>query len=269
MGTRRIGGIGLVPPNGGKRPELPTLGKIDLGVPKPPSGGSSGGTRANTASDTNVLSGLIADMYDRFAPQEVQYTAKSEEEIRNSVASWLRPSYDQAISNRQKQTKTYKANLDADAIARGMGASTYVTDVKNRQQNAEATDIASLESDYGSTLSRYVSEGVENETDRVLEVQKFNAQQRQNAYELAYSAAMVLFEQYKRRSSGGGSSKKTTTGATSRENCEAFLSQLSGQERREVYEATSEAGATYRAELLASVGSLGYVQLMGMYPSAP
>lgn len=214
-----------------------------------------------------MLSGLIKDMYSRFQPQEVTYEAKSEEEIRSTVASWLRPSYDQAITNRQEQTLTNKANLDADAIARGMGASTYVTDVKNRQQNAESKDIATLESDYGSTLAQYVSEGVETETDRALEVEKFNAEQRQNAYELAYSAALVLFAQYKKRSSGG--SGKSTTATTSRENCDTFLSQLSGAERKEVYEASSGAGKQYRSEILASVGTGGYLQLMGKYPSTP
>lgn len=233
------------------------------------SGGSGGGAASGGASDTDVLSGFIKDMYSRFAPEEIEYVAKSEEEIRSSVAAWLRPSYDQAIANRKEQTLTNKANLDADAIARGMGASTYVTDVKNRQQNVEARDIATMETDYGSTLAKYVSEGVETETNRQLDVAKFNAEQRQNAYELAYSAALELFAQYKKRSGGGSGSKSTKTGATSRENCEAFLGMLSGEERREVYEAASPAGEQYRSELLASVGTLGYIQLMGMYPSTP
>ncbi|MEA4869502.1 MAG: hypothetical protein VB062_02555 [Christensenella sp.] len=207
-------------------------------------------------------------MYNRFQPQEITYDAKSEEEIRSAIVTWLRPSYDQAIANRQEQTRADKANLDADAIARGMGASTYVTDVKNRQQNAEARDVATLESNYGSTLADYVSKGVENETDRSLETQKFNAEQRQKAYEMAYSAALVLFQQYKKRSGGGsGRSGKVTT--TSRENCDTFLSLLSGAERREVYEAPSGAGKQYRSEIIASVGSAGYYQLMGKYPSTP
>ena len=231
-------------------------------------GGSGGGKASGGASDADVLSGFIEDMYSRFAPEQIEYDVKSEDEIRSSVAAWLRPSYDQAIENRKEQTLTNKANLDADAIARGMGASTYVTDVKNRQQNAEAGDIATMEADYGSTLAKYVSEGVDTETDRQLEVEKLNAEQRQSAYELAYSAALQLFAQYKKRSGGGSGSKKTKTGTTSRENCEAFLGMLGGDERREVYEAATPAGEQYRAELLASVGTLGYIQLMGMYPSA-
>jgi len=222
---------------------------------------------AETASDEDVLGAYVNDMYSRFAPQEAAYEARSEEEIRSAVAAWLRPSYDQAIANRQEQTRQYKANLDADAIARGMGASTYVTDVKSRQQNAEAGDIAALEADYGSTLARYVQDGADSERGRQLEVETFNAGLRQSAFELAYSAALELFAQYKKR---GGSGRKSGSKATaSREDCEAFLAMLSGEERRSVYEGTTAEGARYRAELLASVGTAGYVQLMGKYPGTP
>ena len=216
-------------------------------------------------SDEDALSGFVDEMYSRFAPQQVTYDARSEEEIRASVAAWLRPSYDQAIVNRQTQTRQNKANLDADAIARGMGASTYVTDVKNRQQNAESSDIASIEADYGATLSKYVLDGVDSERDRALEAEKFNASARQDAYDKAYSAALALFAQYK-KNSGGGRKKAP---ASSKQSCEAFLASLSGEERQAVYSGATEQDARYRAELIASVGTLGYIQLLGKYPGKP
>jgi len=247
------------------------IGVYNLGIDKLKTnlnvGGSSGGGNAvQGISDEHMLSYYINDMYDRFAPQEVAYDARSEEEIRESIAAWLRPGYEQAIANRQQQTAQYKANLDSDAIARGMGASTYVTDVKNRQQNAEAGDIALLEADYGATLSKYVYDGVSSEQGRALEADMFNATQRQTAYEQAYAAALVLFAQYKK---SGGSARKSTAAKTTLANCDAFLSQLSGAERKAVYEGSTAQGAQYRAELLASVGAAGYVQLMGKYPSTP
>ncbi len=259
-----IGGIG----------KSTTIGKQNLGIgtiqlAKTSSGSGSSGSGSGGQSDADILSVLISEMYERFAPQEIVYDAKSEDEIRSSVSAWLRPSYDQAIVSRKEQTLMNKANLDADAIARGMGASTYVTDVKNRQQNAESRDIATMESDYGATLAKYVSEGVETENEHQLEVQKFNAQQRQNAYELAFSAAMELFPYYRKKSSGGGSGTTSSVTATSRANVESFLGQLSKGERAEVYQATSPAGAQYRAEILASVGTAGYIQMQGKYPSFP
>ena len=191
MGIRN--GIGVTSPitDGGSGPNI-TIGRINTG------GSSySGSSHSHRHSDADVLSGLIQKMYNRFKPEEITYVAKSEEEIRSSIAAWLRPGYDQAIVKRQEQTLSNKANLDADAIARGMGASTYVTDVKNRQQNAESRDIATMESDYGSTLAHNVSDGVEDEANRALQVEEFNAQQRQAAYEMAYAAAVALFQEYK------------------------------------------------------------------------
>ena len=259
-----IGGIGKATTIGKQNLGI---GSIQLATPASSSGGSGSGSGGQDEAD--ILSGLISEMYERFAPQEIVYNAKSEDEIRSSISAWLRPSYEQAITTRKEQTLTNKANLDADAIARGMGASTYVTDVKNRQQNAESSDIATMESDYGATLAKYVSEGVETENDRLLDVQKFNAEQRQSAYELAFSAAMELFPYYRKKSSGGGSSKTSGATATSRQNVEAFLGSLSKSERSEVYQATTTAGAQYRAEIIASVGTTGYIQMQGKYPSFP
>ena len=259
-----IGGIGKATTIGKKNLGI---GSIQLATPASSSGGSGSGSGGQDEAD--ILSGLISEMYERFAPQEIDYNAKSEDEIRSSISAWLRPSYEQAITTRKEQTLTNKANLDADAIARGMGASTYVTDVKNRQQNAESSDIATMESDYGATLAKYVSEGVETENDRLLEVQKFNAEQRQSAYELAFSAAMELFPYYRKKSSGGGSSKTSGVTATSRQNVETFLGSPSKSERSEVYQATTTAGAQYRAEIIASVGTTGYIQMQGKYPSFP
>ena len=154
--------------------------------PKPPA----------VVPDGDALERFIDQSYKQFAPEEIEYQARSEEEIRNSIAAWLQPGYDGAISERKEQTRQNNANLDADAIARGMGASTFVTDVKNRQQHAESSDIATLRANYGAALSKNVFDSVNAEKEHALEVNEFNAQQRQQAYELAYQAALVLYAQY-------------------------------------------------------------------------
>ena len=161
-----------------------------------PARGKAARTTYGVTQSDNALERFIEQMYQQFTPQEVTYDARSEEEIRNSIAAWLQPSYDEAISDRKEQTLLNNANLDADAISRGMGASTYLSDVKNRQQSAEASDIASMRADYGATLAKNVFDSVSAEKEHVLEVNEFNAQQRQQAYELAYQAALVLYEQF-------------------------------------------------------------------------
>jgi hypothetical protein len=193
------------------------------------SGGSSKTASASTASDADVLGAYVADMYARLAPEEIEYEAKTEEEIRASIAEWLRPSYDQAIANRQEQTLGYMAELDADAIARGMGASTYVTDVKNRQQNDEASDIATLEiglrRDAGPI--RFRGRGVgERPPARNSGVQRGAAAGRVRSCVCGGAAAVSVLQKRRLlfgRLGSGGKSAATVT-ATSAENCETFLS---------------------------------------------
>ena len=73
--------------------------------------------------------------------------------ITEQLAGALRPQFEKAIAQRYGATKEQKARIDVDAASRGMGSSTWVTDAKNRIMNAEAADIAGLESDYASQLA--------------------------------------------------------------------------------------------------------------------
>ena len=77
---------------------------------------------------------------------------RSDSQLKNYLQRIIRPTYDQAIAQRQLQTGQANAAIDTDAASRGMGTSTWVTDAKNRQRNNEANDIATLNSNYASTL---------------------------------------------------------------------------------------------------------------------
>ena len=111
------------------------------------------------------------------------------------------------------------AELDADALSRGMGSSTFVSDLKRRQTEAAAEDVRELESDYGAQLADQLYKAMEGERDRALEVEKFNAQQRSRASEQAFESAKVLYSAYLEakaaqeaaRSGGGGGGQKKTT----------------------------------------------------------
>ena len=84
--------------------------------------------------------------------QADQGPERSDSQLKNYLTRMIRPTYDQAIAQRQQQTGQANAMIDTDAASRGMGTSTWVTDAKNRQRNSEAADIASLNSNYNSTL---------------------------------------------------------------------------------------------------------------------
>lgn len=98
------------------------------------------------------------DRYNRYYNQvlaQLQQDAgpeRSDSQLKNYLQRIIRPTYDQAIAQRQLQTGQANAAIDTDAASRGMGTSTWVTDAKNRQRNNEANDIATLNSNYASTL---------------------------------------------------------------------------------------------------------------------
>ena len=100
------------------------------------------------------------------------------DEIKSYVESYLRTAYDQSIENRRKQTEADRAMIDLDAYSRGMGSSTWVTDAKQRLQDAEADDIAKMEANYQAGLN----EAVLNQYNQAV-AQGLAAQN--NAYDLA------------------------------------------------------------------------------------
>ena len=118
-----------------------------------------------------------------YAPQLVTYTPLDEQTLAERIGAVLRPLYDKAIAAIFRGNRRQDAELDADAISRGMGSSTFVTDVKRRQDNAAADDVRELESDYGMKLADQLYKAMEGERDRMLEVEKFNAQQQNAALE--------------------------------------------------------------------------------------
>lgn len=123
---------------------------------------------------------ILNEVRGMLQPSTMSYTGPSRAELE----AGMRPSYDLAIEGRRKQTDTNKANIDVDAASRGMGSSTWTTDVKNRQQNAEASDIASLEAAYAQQLLA----ALQQESQNRMAVDQFNA----NAQAQALQAALGL-----------------------------------------------------------------------------
>ncbi len=155
-----------------------------------------------------------------YAPQLISYTPLDEQTLVERISAVLRPVYDKAIAAIFQRNRHADAELDADAISRGMGSSTFVSDLKRRQDNVAANNVSDLETEYGSKLADQLYKAMEGERDRLLEVEKFNAQQQSAALEQAFSAAKVLYDAYLAAKAaqqaagsggGGGSAKKQQT----------------------------------------------------------
>lgn len=123
-----------------------------------------------------------------YAPT-ISYTPASREELEKDISSYLRPAYDMAIDQRKEATVANKANIDVDAASRGMGSSTWVTDVKDRAQDSEARDIATLESQYAAAKAQQLMSALQQEKANQLAVDQYNASSQAQALQTALGLA--------------------------------------------------------------------------------
>ena len=108
---------------------------------------SGGGSYTGGYSpDIPSFESLFQEMLKYYLPETVEFTPLDESVLSDTIKNWLRPAYEQAIAARRDQTERINAELDADAWSRGMGQSTYLSDVKERQYRGESRDVSALES---------------------------------------------------------------------------------------------------------------------------
>lgn len=133
---------------------------------------------------------------EQYAPNLVEYTPEDMETLRERIAAFLRPSYEAALKKQEKQAAQYNGQLDADAWSRGMGSSTYVSDMKYRRQNALLENRAEIESAYGAALAEQLYKAWEKQLGYRMEAEKFNAQAKNEADQRARTAAGDLYRAY-------------------------------------------------------------------------
>lgn len=146
----------------------------------------------------------LQKMQDQFLAnaQTIDYKSQSPSALKSALAKMLRPEYDKAIANRQKMAAKNRAAIDTDAASRGMGSSTWVTDVKNRQNDASATDISGLESDYISNLYGNLLDRLSQQEATNLSVAQYNAAARQKALDDARATTDAWWQTFSAK--GGG-----------------------------------------------------------------
>lgn len=133
---------------------------------------------------------------EQYTPNLVEYTPEDMETLRERIAAFLRPSYEAALKKQEKQAAQYNGQLDADAWSRGMGSSTYVSDLKYRRQNALLENRAEIESAYGAALAEQLYKAWEKQLGYRMEAEKFNAQARNEADQRARTEAGDLYRAY-------------------------------------------------------------------------
>ncbi len=150
---------------------------------------------APTAGTENGGAQSFDDYYTRLIESLRSYGIELElptlEELRDQLAAFLRPSVDEAIESRRRHGETAAAELDADAYSRGMGGSSYLSSMKNREQDAVERDIAGMERGYSATLAQYLY----NASNELAGIQaRFAQMRREQEYQLARQREQQRFE---------------------------------------------------------------------------
>ncbi len=258
--------------------------------PEKPSGGGSGGTYAEPAIPS--LESLFSEMLQKYLPETVEFTPLSEEVISETIKNWLRPAYEQAIQSRREQTGRINAELDADAWSRGMGQSSYLSDVKERAYRGEARDVDALESDYAAALAGHLYDAIKAQQEKKIEVDEFNAEAINRAREKAMDAAQALYRAYQSAARSHGSGGSAVTDAESEEEANgvpigtllvgtlpeklpktdyrtaaSILARMTPKERKRLYNQTDPAFRQLRGELVYSLGRDGFNRLRKDFPA--
>ncbi|MCL2695264.1 MAG: hypothetical protein FWE69_02945 [Clostridiales bacterium] len=255
-------------------------------------GGSTGASGGGNASNPSAKAApqapavsfdlILEQMLAAYEPALVDYAPRSEQTVAGEIATWLRPAYDAAIEQRADQTLTHNANLDADAIARGMGTSTYVTDVKSRNYRQETDDVRLMESDYSAKLSLYLFNAMEADRARGVEVATFNASEQNKARAQAYDAAFALYRQTldqaagtskggKSSSAGGGSLLNSILAAGANRNAVSavtgltYIGSLTPAQQNQLFNSGSSVTAATRNEVIRAIGAANFTTLQKQF----
>lgn len=138
---------------------------------------------------------ILSHLSDSGAYTPLSMPEQTLDGITEQLAQIYRPQVERAIAQRYGATKQQKAAIDVDAASRGVGTSTWVTDAKNRIMNAEAADIAGLESDYISQLSGDALKQYQNYLGDKLKLDQYNQQLKAALGGAAYDQAMQQYGQ--------------------------------------------------------------------------
>lgn len=236
------------------------------------------GDTSPSASADDLFASYFNSIKNSLTPTTITVKAPSKSEISSMWSEVLRPTYDAAIEERQEAAGRNMAELDADAAARGMGSSSYVSSLKAREMEDAQEDIDDMEAQYGAALAEKIYDSLYEYSKLSLDAQKYNASAAADAQKAAMNMASDWYTQYLKQtassSSGSSSSGKSSSSSgssgsnkssLSKEDYTEYVQNLSSSQQRLLFNSTSEYWASRREELHSALGSTLYNSLKNKY----
>ena len=196
------------------------------------------------------------------------------EELARDYTDILRPGVDLAINKRRVRGDEAMAEIDADAAARGMAASTYVSSMKEREDDDVQEDVSMMEAQYTATLAERIASALDHYAALGMQAASANAQMAASARNAAAGIAAQWYGNYLDTLSAGpafsgavsaASGNSAAGGGLSEADYYEYVSLLSASEREALF--TSGAGdwAGRREELVGALGKKAYEALVQSY----
>lgn len=232
------------------------------------------------ATGTDLFNTYYQTILKQISVPTVTVDTPSAETVKDQWQSILKPSVDAAISRRESASQRAQAELDADAVSRGMGSSSYVSSVKSRESQDAAGDIQEMEAQYGATLAERIAATLQSYDQMRLSAQQYNLQAQQAAQQAALNLAGDWYRNYvseqnalskasvKSVSTSSGSNAASNTRVSSNLTTSdyiAYVENLSDSQRRQLFSSSQSYWKVRRDELLAALGSSSYLSLRERY----
>lgn len=175
--------------------------------------------RGNASSDDSEseydLDKGLSDYYTKLAEKLRSYGVKSIPsfaELYKLFEGLLRPAIEAAIKARSSAGRTNMAEIDADAYARGMGGSSYISSMKKREMDNVSSDVIRLEGQYTSSMAEYLYKALSSMQQMESELERTRmtiAANRANAELEAATKLAALEYANSGKSSGSGTGKSS------------------------------------------------------------
>lgn len=237
------------------------------------------GYAAGAESGQSLFNSYFSSIMNSLSVPEVTVQTPSISEVRSMWSEALRPSADAAIEKRSKAAEREMAEIDADAVSRGMGSSSYVTSVKAREMEEAQDDIADIEARYGAALAEKIYDTLQSYDQLGYNARKYNAEAGAAAQKAALSMASDWYSSYlasqraeqNARSTVSAAAKATASSAKksssglSADDYAEYVRNLSQNQRKQLFSSESSYWSSRRDEIYSALGKTLYDSLKKKY----
>ena len=247
--------------------------------------GAPGSQGASSQGGTDLFNRYYQTILGQLQVPTINLNIPSEDAVRQQWQDALRPSLDAAISRRQSASQSIRAELDADAVSRGMGSSTYVSSLKERESAEAQDDIDELQAQYGATLAERIATSLQAYEQMRLNAQQYNLQAQAAAQQAALNLAGSWYSDYvaqqnalaqlqaksyqsstsSSRGSSGSSSGAKASSSLSADDYLTYVENLSSGQRKLLFSSGQSYWKVRREELEAALGTNTYQILRNRY----